>query len=338
MATPDTTSPSQGSSLANAAVISDQAPGLVPDSSGNSGIAANLVLPVATAPTAAPPLIEIDDDPANYVDSTVYTYTRVWPLNRPIFLPADNLPHVMPGEFHVPPFTVRYRLPQGMNTNIDKQTDAIRQILLKQLEVKNPADNAGVNCARSAEVTFPKQQGRRDERYFSVDVTADTPTNFETIKGTAFTLKSEKLDVIDVGPPTPANLITVTVNHLPSQNDSTNMGQLVAEQICKRYGAVTCHDVFLRNQEVTVGGKEEQKTSGTMVASVQFTEAPPHKFPDDLIRTYFPGWISIRRIPYQLYYVGRINHCNRFHPLLTVITEAQMQGRCPYTPRNRTMS
>src|SRR5204863_4637386 len=123
--------------------------------------------------------------------------------------------------------------------------------------------------------------GRRDERYFSVDVTADTPTNFETIKATTFTLKSEKLDIIDVGPPTPANLITVTVNHLPSQNDSTNMGQLVAEQICKRYGAVTCHDVFLRNQEVTVGGKGEQKTSGTMVASVQFTEATPHKFPDD---------------------------------------------------------
>lgn len=153
MAPPETTSHSQGSTLANAAVISDQTPGLVPDSSRNPSMAANLVQPVATAPTATSPLIEVDDDPANYVDSTVYTYTHVWPLNRPIFLPADNLPHVMLGEFHVPPFTVRYRLPQGVNTNIDKQTDAIRQILLKQLEVRNPADNARVNCARSAEVS-----------------------------------------------------------------------------------------------------------------------------------------------------------------------------------------
>jgi hypothetical protein len=256
---------------------------------------------------------EVDDNPDNYADEIVYTHERVWPLSRPIFLPADELPHVIPHEFKVPPFTVRYRLPQGTNTNIDKQADAVRKIFLKQIEAKHPVNNAGVICAKSAQVTFPKQQGRRDERYFSVDIAADTPANFEIIKATSFTLRSEKLDIIDVGPPAPANLITVTVNHLPSQNNPTIMGRLVAEAICKRYGEVTCHDVFLRKQEVVIGGQEEYKTSGTMVASVQFTKAPPHTFPDDLIRDYFPGWIKIRGIPYQLYYVGRINHCNRFH-------------------------
>jgi hypothetical protein len=193
-----------------------------------------------------PPTVDVDDNPDNYADQIVYTHERVWPLSRPIFLPADELPHVIPHEFKVPPFTVRYRLPQGTNTNIDKQTEAIRKIFLKQIEAKNPANSAGINCARSAQVTFPKQQGRRDECYFSVDIAVDTPINFEIIKATSFTLRSEKLDIIDVGPPAPANLITVTINHLPSQNNPTIMGRLFAEAICKRYGEVTCHDIFLR--------------------------------------------------------------------------------------------
>jgi hypothetical protein len=70
-----------------------------------------------------------------------------------------------------------------------------------------------------------------------------------------------------------------------------------------------------------IGGQEEYKTSGTMVASVQFTEAPPYTFPDDLIRDYFPGWVKIRGIPYQLYYVGRINHCNRYRLPEIIMTE-----------------
>jgi hypothetical protein len=268
--------------------------------------------PVATSNGTVEDIILIDDDIGSVDDGSVYTFHRIWPLDRNIFLPAQELPSVIPGETRVPPCTIRYRLPHGLNTHFDNVTSPVRKILLRQLVAYNPTNGAGMTCAESVRLAFPKPLGKKDARYFTVDITADSPAHFELIRNTKFSLNKERLEILDLGAPVPANLVTVTLNHLPSQNDPKDMGQQVAEALCRENKDVVCHDVFQRHEVISVGNKHLENQDGTIVASIQFVTAPPTKFPDALIRETFPGWVEIRNIPYQIFYVGRINHCGRF--------------------------
>ena len=69
--------------------------------------------------TANPDEESFSDSLDDIVLDIVYTYKRSWPLDRDIFLAPHELPHSRPGETRVPPCTVRYRLPIGINTNND---------------------------------------------------------------------------------------------------------------------------------------------------------------------------------------------------------------------------
>jgi len=111
---------------------------------------------------------------------------------------------------------------------------------------------------------------------------------------------------VDVGPPTPANLLSVTITHLPARNDKKAMGRLMAEALQKK---AKVHDVFAK---YTIHPKLPNKRffAGTYVASVQFLECPANEFPDTDTRETFPGWLEIRGIHYQVHYVGRMDHCS----------------------------
>jgi hypothetical protein len=254
----------------------------------------------------------VDDDIGSAGDEKVYTFHRIWPTHRKIFLPAQELPSVIPGETRVPPCTVRYRLPHGLNTHFDNITSPVRKVLIRQLVAYNPTNGAGMKCAETTLFAFPKPLGKKDARYFTVDITGDSPAHFKLIRNTKFSLNKERLELLDVGPPVPANLVTVTLNHLPSQNSPFDTGKQVADAICKANPDVICHDVFQRYEIISVGDKLLENQDGTIVASVQFVTASPTRFPDGLIRETFPGWVEIRNLPYQIFYVGRINHCGRF--------------------------
>jgi hypothetical protein len=254
----------------------------------------------------------VDDDIGSAGDEKIYTFHRIWPTHRKIFLPAQELPSVIPGETRVPPCTVRYRLPHGLNTRFDNITSPVRKVLLRQLVAYNPINDAGMKCAETTLFAFPKPLGKKDARYFTVDITGDSPAHFELIRNTKFSINKERLELLDVGPPVPANLVTVTLNHLPSQNSPFDTGERVAKALCKGNQDVVCHDVFQRYEIVSVGDKVFEIQDGTIVASVQFVTASPTKFPDGLILETFPGWVEIRNLPYQIFYVGRINHCGRF--------------------------
>jgi Zinc knuckle len=265
--------------------------------------------PQASAPTDD--LVD-NDDPDTYKEPERYIFRKIWPATENPFIPAEELPRVVPGEYTVPPFTVRYRLPQGINTNIDRQTAAVRQILMNQV-TKQHNTPEGQEFAERLEIAFPKQLGRRDDRFFSVDISARNRDDFQRIRESVFTLKGQRLDILDVGPPVPANLLTVTVSHVPTPCEPLRMGKDFADAICKRYEGVIVHDVFQKFQLVIKGHHSQvvEMPSGTLVASVQFYQARQDQFPDSLIRRCFPGFIDIRGLPYQTYYVGRINHCIR---------------------------
>jgi len=53
-----------------------------------------------------------------------------------------------------------------------------------------------------------------------------------------------------------------------------------------------------------------EKLDGTVVSAVQFTKEMQDRFPDTLIYNFFPGWIELRGIPYQIMYVNRRDHCS----------------------------
>jgi len=82
----------------------------------------------------------------------------------------------------------------------------------------------------------------------------------------------------------------------------------------KRYSEVTVHDVFHRyTLHINVPtGQVMEKLDGTVVSAVQFTKEMQDRFPDTLIYNFFPGWIELRGIPYQIMYVNRRDHCFRY--------------------------
>ena len=114
---------------------------------------------------------------------------------------------------------------------------------MNQLDQKNL--NKSAKLTLTVEITFPKQQGTRDARsdpscsiltvkFWPVDITADNHENFTLVKTTEFTIKGITLDILGFGPPTLANLLTVTVNHLPSQNNEEMEGELLAQAIMRK--------------------------------------------------------------------------------------------------------
>jgi hypothetical protein len=138
--------------------------------------------------------------------------------------------------------------------------------------------------------------------------------NFRIVERCKFTINGHELAIVDVGPPTPANLLTVTINHLPALNDKKAMGLLMAEALNKK---AVVHDVFAK-YTVHPGLRGKKFFFGTYVASVQFVQSPADKFPDTEIRETFPGFINIRGLQYQIYYVGRIDHCTKCRSFATV--------------------
>jgi hypothetical protein len=97
-----------------------------------------------------------------------------------------------------------------VNTNIDAHISRIRNALLQQVVIKNP--EGGIDCAKGMEITFPKQMGKKDARFFTVDLTADNSEHFKLIKRTEFTLNGATLATEDTGPPTPTNLAAISVH------------------------------------------------------------------------------------------------------------------------------
>jgi hypothetical protein len=67
----------------------------------------------------------------------VYTYKRSWPLDRDIFLAPHELPNSRPGETRVPPCTVRYRLPIGVNTDNDIVVAKVQDLLIREIKREN---------------------------------------------------------------------------------------------------------------------------------------------------------------------------------------------------------
>jgi len=267
--------------------------------------------PAAPVEPPTPPNAVVNDDPFIRTNRPIFEYIRVWPLHRPIFVPAEDLPDSIPGEFVIPPLTVRFRLPHGVNTNLLLIETNTRTMFFNQIARNSPTPELGLQLFRAVEIGFPNQQGRRDDRYFPVDLTVSSSEHFTMLRNFPFTVNGEPMDVIGVGPPTPANLLSITVTHLPVQSESRNMGCEIAKAIEKiDKEGVKVHDVFLRHQVLTLpDGSTISKKCGVLVASVQFTSAPPDEFPDEILKHHFPGYIKIRGLHYQISYVGRINHC-----------------------------
>jgi hypothetical protein len=128
----------------------------------------------------------------------VYTYKRLWPLDRDVFLAPHELPHSRPGETRVPPCTVRYRLPIGVNTNNDIVVAKVRDLLIREIKRENRGKPSGI-CANAVQITFPKQLEKRDDRFYTVDVTANSPAHFRMIRAIKFTVNRQVLDILDTG-------------------------------------------------------------------------------------------------------------------------------------------
>jgi hypothetical protein len=102
--------------------------------------------------------------------------------------------------------TCRYRLPIGVNTNNDIVVTKVRDLLIREIKRENRGDPAAAElCANAVQITFPKQLGKRDVRFYTVDITANSLAHFQMIRATKFTVNRQVLDNLDTGCPQPAN-------------------------------------------------------------------------------------------------------------------------------------
>jgi hypothetical protein len=267
----------------------------------------DLPVPPVPPPSQEDPAVSTMEDVNDSFDKfdldkeAVFYYERVWPTKRKIFIPADELSWGLPGEAMVPPCTIRFRLPPRINTNRDKDADIVRGILMGQVQ-----STFGAEFAKVTKVSFPKQLGQRTNRFFSVDITVRSKTQYDMLDQARFSINKTKLEPIDFGPPVPANLVTVRINHVSSVEDQLEVGLLLAEKLGTH---ATVHDVFTTMARYK--NIDEPQPTGRFLASVQFTQVDEATYPSALVREYFPGWIKIGETVCQLYFAGRLDHCQR---------------------------
>jgi hypothetical protein len=128
---------------------------------------------------------------------------------------------------------VRYKLPPGIHTNATYVTDRIREQVFFQLLQGNE------EIALSAEITFSKVQGSRNDKTYSMDITVADSSQFHalcTFKPYLEDTDSPQgtiLDVYDKGAPVSANILTVSITYLPAQTDRAAMGEALYDALNK---------------------------------------------------------------------------------------------------------
>jgi len=256
------------------------------------------------ASTAAP-------DPATATTSDTFPgppYVTCWEHlwsdspTHVIRITDEDLPHVIPGNTHIPPCTVRYTLPGTGNSNNMTTTDRYRHDLVGELFAID------ARLAEDAEINFPRVIESRDNKRAWADITVSTPQLFHQLENVRIMLDGFELEVWGSGAPVPANILTVAISHLPSQTNRPEMAKLLVDALMRYDAEINIWDVYARMVRYPYL-PNSTKFCGSIFAAVQFTQASPKIFPDAEVHSTFPGFIKIRNIVYELEYAGRIDHC-----------------------------
>src|SRR5277367_2818678 len=104
-------------------------------------------------------------------------WRHLWPTSSNVVkIAGADLPHVIPGADRVPPFSVRFKLPPGYNTDYEDLAKNIRNEIVHQLLAIN------VQCGLDAEVTFPNPQGPGTNKVCPMDITLSNPQHLPLLE------------------------------------------------------------------------------------------------------------------------------------------------------------
>jgi hypothetical protein len=203
----------------------------------------------------------------------------------------------------VPPCTVRFRLPEGTNPNRTDLLDNIREDIFHQLLSFNK------DIATTAEIQFTGPLGPKAGRFVGMDVTVASPAQFRELDNLTLFLGEYQLEISDKGPPVPANILTVSIKHLPAQVDKKGMARALYDALNKyRPNEIEVWDVYAKHA-VYASMPTNPKFCGAIFAAVHFINSPATQFPGDYVEEVFPGFVKIRHQVYTLEYAERIDHC-----------------------------